>query len=320
MENKSHALMAGLFMIVLSIALALAILWFDRDTSERLPYVLTTKASVSGLSRESAVRYRGLNVGKVVSIDFDAQVPGQILVSVSIEKGTPITRSTYATLDFQGVTGLAYVQFDDDGSSHALLETSDARVARIEIRPGMFDRLAGDGRALMVQLDEITRRANELLGPENQRMVRQTLQNLDATAAVLGRLGPRLEPTLDQLPGMVVEGRNALVSVNGMAGNFSRMASDYDAVANRLQQDGGLLDRMRGSLDQLDRAAEGVRSVTEQVNGDVLPQVGQLVEESARGVRAVGQAADRLSEQPQSLLIGDPKIPPGPGESGYPHP
>ena len=153
MENKSHALMAGLFMIVLSIALALAILWFDRDTSERLPYVLTTKASVSGLSRESAVRYRGLNVGKVVSIDFDAQVPGQILVSVSIEKGTPITRSTYATLDFQGVTGLAYVQFDDDGSSHALLETSDARVARIEIRPGMFDRLAGDGRALMVQLD-----------------------------------------------------------------------------------------------------------------------------------------------------------------------
>ena len=104
MENKSHALMAGLFMIVLSIALALAILWFDRDTSERLPYVLTTKASVSGLSRESAVRYRGLNVGKVVSIDFDAQVPGQILVSVSIEKGTPITRSTYATLDFQGVS------------------------------------------------------------------------------------------------------------------------------------------------------------------------------------------------------------------------
>lgn len=317
MEDKSHALIAGLFMIALSVALALAFVWFGRDTKERLPYELTTNASVSGLSEESSVRYRGMNVGKVESIRFDPEVPGQILVRVVVEKGTPITHSAYATLGYLGVTGLAYIQFDDDGSSRQLLESSPEHMARISIRPGLYDKLVAKSEVLMQQLGEIANSTNTLLGPENQHLFRQTLVDLDATVTSLGKLEPKLEPALDRLPGAIEDTRKTLASVNGMASDFSRVAGNYDALANRIQEGGGLLARMSGSLERFDRAADSLQAATEHLSSESIPHIDQFVEDGSHSARAVGRIADHLGEQPQSLLLGDPRIPPGPGEPGY---
>src|SRR6476660_360616 len=116
MENKSHALLAGIFTIALLTAAILIALWFNRDRVEWVPYEIATKLSIPGLNPQAAVRYRGLDVGKVDDILFDPNAVGQILVRISVRPDTPITQSTFATLGYQGVTGIAYVQLDDDGS------------------------------------------------------------------------------------------------------------------------------------------------------------------------------------------------------------
>ena len=117
MENKSHALAAGAFVLfVTALVIALAA-WLARDTKLRDVYELTTSESVTGLAEQAAVRYRGIPVGKVESIDFDPQTKGNVLVRLGIKSGVPLTKSTFATLNFQGVTGLAYVQLDDAGES-----------------------------------------------------------------------------------------------------------------------------------------------------------------------------------------------------------
>ena len=40
-------------------------LWLNRDRVERVPYEIATKLSIPGLNPQAAVRYRGLDVGKV---------------------------------------------------------------------------------------------------------------------------------------------------------------------------------------------------------------------------------------------------------------
>lgn len=137
MENRAHAFLAGLFTIGLAIFIALAVVWFNRDQTVRVPYEVVTRSTVNGLSPQAAVKYRGLDVGKVDSIRFDDRVPGQIIVRVLVDKDAPITTTTYGRLAYQGVTGLAYVQLDDrgyDGGKRAAnptrLETSDRRPAR----------------------------------------------------------------------------------------------------------------------------------------------------------------------------------------------
>ncbi|MDR0934304.1 MAG: MlaD family protein, partial [Burkholderiaceae bacterium] len=94
MENKSHALLAGLFTLVLLAAVLLGGWWLNRDKTVLIPYVMATRLSVSGLSPQAAVRYRGLNVGKVNEIRFDSAVPGQILVFFGVRPETPMTEST----------------------------------------------------------------------------------------------------------------------------------------------------------------------------------------------------------------------------------
>ena len=48
----------------------------------------------------------------------------------------------------QGVTGIAYVQLDDDGSRPVRLPSSPQKIARIEMRPSLFDQLQTRGLAV----------------------------------------------------------------------------------------------------------------------------------------------------------------------------
>ena len=51
MENRSHALAAGLFVMILSIAVAAVALWFGGDTAGRDKYLIVSELPVTGLNR-----------------------------------------------------------------------------------------------------------------------------------------------------------------------------------------------------------------------------------------------------------------------------
>ncbi|MFD2270453.1 MlaD family protein [Undibacterium arcticum] len=144
-------------------------LWLNRDREVRVPYEMATKLSVPGLNPQAAVRYRGLDVGKVDEIAFDPQVPGQILVHISVKPDTPITFSTYGTLGYQGVTGIAYIQLDDDGIGQERVVSNKNRIARIEMRPSLLDNLQSKGLQILQQTEELTKRFNTLLEAGNQK-------------------------------------------------------------------------------------------------------------------------------------------------------
>ena len=115
MENRAHALAAGLFTLVLGAALAAVALWFSKDELRLIPYAMATTSPVTGLKVEAPVRYRGVDVGKVDDISIDAANSGRVQIRIGEREGTPITKSTYAQLGCQGITGLAYVLLGDDG-------------------------------------------------------------------------------------------------------------------------------------------------------------------------------------------------------------
>ena len=80
MENKAHALAAGAFVLVLGATLVALAIWLTRDGRMRNVYEMSTRDAVSGLVSQAAVRYRGIDVGRVVSIGFDPQITGNVLV------------------------------------------------------------------------------------------------------------------------------------------------------------------------------------------------------------------------------------------------
>jgi phospholipid/cholesterol/gamma-HCH transport system substrate-binding protein len=115
MENKSHALAAGIFVLAVAAMLAGLAIWLTRDNTSYQHYELTSKDGVTGLQPQAAVRYKGVAVGKVTRIGFDPQIPGNVLIRIAVNDQAPITPGTFAVLGYQGVTGLAHVQLDDEG-------------------------------------------------------------------------------------------------------------------------------------------------------------------------------------------------------------
>jgi phospholipid/cholesterol/gamma-HCH transport system substrate-binding protein len=300
MENKSHALMAGIFTLLLGIALIAIALWLGRDTQVKKTYELVTQGSVSGLSPQSDVRYRGLEVGKVESLSFDPKTPGQILIKIAVDPGTPVTQSTFAQLGYQGVTGLGYIQLDDDGKS-GQLALDDSH--RIELRPGLLDKLSSGGEAIVADLQVTVTRLNELLGPNNQKVLTETLVSLNQTAQRLNEVSGQLTPTLQKLPSAVDSAHTALNSI-------TVVANDYGALSKQLLANDGLLVHVNESLEQFDTTARAVRLET-------LPHFGALSTDAARSARSLSHAVDRLDERPQSLIFGAASGTPGPGEAGF---
>ncbi|PFH09497.1 phospholipid/cholesterol/gamma-HCH transport system substrate-binding protein [Collimonas sp. PA-H2] len=310
MENKAHALIAGLFTVILLIAAIIGVMWFNSDRVERVPYEIATKLSVPGLNPQADVRYRGLDAGKVDTITFDPKFPGQILIKIKINPDTPVTQSTFATLGYQGVTGIAYIQLDDDGSKPLKLASSKQHLARIELRPSLFDNLQSKGAIILSRADEMISKLNDLLDPENQKTMVKAFSDVSQTADEYRGIPQKLEPTIRQLPALTGELNQALASVTALSNNMSVLSKNLNSLTASLQGPDGAVSQLGGAVQNIGSVASGVEYET-------LPRFNTLTNDARTSMRTLNQTLDHFNQQPQSILFGSKGLPPGPGEAGF---
>ena len=310
MENRSYALMTGVFTIALLVAAVLVGLWLNRDRTELLPYEIVTTQSIPGLNPQATVRYRGLEVGRVDEIVFDPKVTGQILIRMSVEEGSPITTTTFASLGYQGVTGIAFIQLDDDRTGSPLLKTDPDHVGRIPLRPGLLDQLEKRGLAILEKTEQITESLSKMVGPENQQTIIGAFDSIGKAADAYAAIPQKLEPTLDRLPALSAKLDRSLSSFDSAASSIDQTAANYNQLATRLQAPDGPLERINGAIGSLQAA-------TNELELETLPHVVQMTDEARGALRAVKRTATSLSDRPQSILFGAPSAQPGPGEPGF---
>ena len=318
MENKSHAIAAGAFVLGVIAMIVALVVWLTRDDTVRNVYELSTRDAVSGLQPQAAVRYRGIAVGKVVSIDFDPVVKGNVRVRISVDQRVPLTTSTYATLSYQGVTGLAFIALDDKGESKVALAPDNSAPPKIPLRSSMLAQLQDRGEAILTQVEALTQRMSQLTGDANQKRIADALENIAQASASANQLTRQLDntvrtglnPALAAIPPLVEHTKDAMTSVKKTAGDISRVANNLNATANKLNADGGPIERLGSGTQALSQAVESFNSAT-------LPRLNRVAEDTSRAVRRLGRAADGISENPQSLLFGTGGTPAGPGEPGF---
>ena len=104
------------------------------------------------------------------------------------------------------MTGLAFVQLDDDGTGSPLPDDRQTSVARIPLRPGLLDKLEKRGMD-PDQAEEVTARINKLLSDENQKPIVGAFDNIGKARRAVWRDPRKLQPTLDRLPALTEQGR-----------------------------------------------------------------------------------------------------------------
>lgn len=325
MENKSHALAAGSFVLLLSALLVALAVWLTRDTRELQVFELSSREAVTGLQPQAAVRYKGVNVGKVTAIGFDPLTTGHVLIRIAIDDQAPITRSTFATLGFQGVTGLAFIQLDDRGESKEALPPAAEPPERIPLRPGQLARLSDQGASILTQLEETSRRLNQLLAPDNQRLLIGTLGELGQAAGSIRRLaqhadtalGPVQDPSAVNLPQLTQQASATLKTLQTAS---QRVADSASAAGDSARAFKTVTERMAapgGTLERIEQGTDALRASGQTLNAATLPRVHRALDDTARSVRQLGRVATTVNEHPQALIFGNTPVPPGPGEPGF---
>ncbi|MBH1965387.1 MAG: MCE family protein [Comamonadaceae bacterium] len=318
MENKSHALAAGVFVLVVAALLVGLSLWLMRDVTNTDVYEMSTSEAVSGLQPQAAVRFKGVAIGKVTDISFDSAVRGNILVRIAINHDTPVTKSTFATLAYQGVTGLSFVQLDDTGESNEPPTSENGEPPRIPLKPSLLGQLQDTAAMLVSKFDQTVERINQVLGPENQAALNAALNEVGAAAKSINQLAANTDKTIEaqfgrgnnNIPGLVTQATASLKTMQDAATKTGEAMGNVTAVTKELKPGLDMLTAPGGVLDRLSESAS-------TVSGTTLPRIQGLTDDVSRTIRRLDRVANSLNDNPQSLLYGNGAIPPGPGEPGF---
>jgi len=305
MENRSHALAAGIFTILLGIAAAVGIWWLGQSEESTATYVLETRRNVTGLNVQAQVRYRGIRAGKVEAIDPDQADPQVILVRINIDERFRLTRGSFAQLGYQGVTGLAYVQIEDDGSSIEPLTAKDGEMPRIALRPTVFDTLGEKAGDIVNQISTASLRLSKVLDEKNVQNLSRTLENV-ATAS----------DGLREMPAILASVREALSESNMR--NLRRILAHVEKTAGESAPLTAEMRELVKSMNVLSRRFDQLAgSAGDELTTATLPRANALMRELATNSRQLSRVLDGLENNPQMLLFGRGAAAPGPGEAGF---
>jgi phospholipid/cholesterol/gamma-HCH transport system substrate-binding protein len=314
MENKSHALAAGLFVLALTALLIAAAVWLTRDTRTLREFELTGAINVTGLQPQASVRFRGVPVGKVITIGLDPQVRGQVLIRIAVDNQAPISTTTFAALGVQGVTGLAFIALDDPSDASQALPTAPQVPGRIPLRPGLMSKLTDQGERLLGQLEQSSQRFNQLLSPANQQTLINSVERIGLAAADLQQLS---QLARQQWPAVAQSGLETLTEIKATSKRVGDSANEARASALAFRRVTERMYAPGGTLDQLDQGANILVATGQTLRINTLPRVNQAVQEASQTTHQLGELAQTLTDNPQAMLLGKPSTPPGPGEPGF---
>ncbi len=320
MEPKVNYILVGSFVALLGAAVLAGILWLGktdyRGAYDR--YEAYMKESVAGLSVDSTVKYRGVDVGRVRAIALRPDNPEEVVLTMDIVRGTPIKTDTIAVLETQGLTGLATINLTGGSREAPALQALEGQTYPvIKTGPSLFVRLdeavsrmlSEEGVAqLLVDLDAAAKGIAKVLDEENRTLLKQTIKDLsDVAQSVAGR-----KQQIEQ-------------SVNGAARSADNLAK---LTASLNEQLPALLTAINKTVAKLDAATEELARTSKTVGTVVteakpelqqftrrtLPEAGQLVAELRQLTSTLTRVARELEREPSSLVFGRKTAPRGPGE------
>lgn len=322
MESRVNYTAVGVFVVLFTVALVAFAFWlgkYNQDEREYRRYQVYITESVSGLAPEAAVKFHGVDVGKVETMRINPQNSEEVELLLKIKKETPIKTDSTAVLKFYGITGLAFIEIVGGSKDAPLLYNGDDTVAIIPSTPSLIQRLDESLSSVASKLSVTLSRADRLFSDRNVDNVALTLANLRSLTdqvdgyqlhikALLEKTAALETNTTDSLAAM----KDAAGNVKTTSGNFNtlvqtKMASTLESLEATSRESHELIRKIEASVD---RGDYDLRSITSPAS----TQLSELIEQSRNLSVEMEEALRTLRESPSDILFKKSSPKPGPGE------
>ncbi|MBL4721858.1 MAG: MCE family protein [Alphaproteobacteria bacterium] len=305
METRASYLIVGAFTLTLILGMVSAVVWLaDVEFNEEYArYNIFFKGSVTGLKTGNAVRYRGVPVGVVVDMGINPDNVEQVRVTIEVPRGTPVKQDAVASLEFQGITGVAYVQITGGTHDAPELEAqSGQKYAVIPSKASGIQEVLESAPELVSRIIDLVENANKILNAENQANIALTIENMSKITGSLSEGSGDVRTLLKDGAEMVAELRAAssdvrlLVTearkqVNGVGGEAQAAVTEVHGLVRDLRADSQIL------IQDLRATVASLKKVADEASG-ALTGIGP---ELKKTMSKLGDAAGNLSKSQIAL-------------------
>ena len=302
MENRPYTLIAGLFALLLGFGLLAAFWWLGNSHTPENSYRMISMSPVVGLNKQAAVRFRGVDVGHVENISLDANNPLAISVDISVDKQLQLTKGSFGNIAGQGLTGLSYIELDDNGRDKTPLGSQPMVLKESEMS-GMLE----SGKKMMTHVEDIATNADKLLKSLNMVLDDKGRQRVGHLLENLDNASTELQPLLKSSTATMDTARTSLVNLN----------TTLDQARPSFAKLNTTLDEARPSLVQLSATLDEISKIGVTVNEETLPRLHLLAHQLNQDAVNLNRLLTTLDEHPESVIFGKPATHPGPAEAGF---
>jgi phospholipid/cholesterol/gamma-HCH transport system substrate-binding protein len=299
MDRDPNFVAVGAF-VLLVVAMAVSfVFWYTNQQDKRTyePYEIYFQGSVSGLTAGSPVRYLGVDVGKVRRIMLDPGQRKRVLVIADIESAAPIDNRTLALLSLQGVTGLLFIDLEQDKQAVAAGALAQGlHYPVIRSAPSDFDVLLSSLPTLANHIIETVDHFDQLFSDENIRAFNATLENAR-------RASEGLPGAVRDAHAMIADIRLASQEVRTAAADIHEIATDAaPAVKLALANVQHVTQELASTSDRLDRFLADNESGISHFTNQGLPEFERLLRESREAARDFRDLSRSLKQNPSQLI------------------
>ncbi len=308
MNDRNSYMIVGIFVIVGLVTLIAMILSFagGRSTEPNIRYTVFFQRDISGLTLGAPVRYLGVGVGQVVSMALTTNDGTKVRVDLDVLQSTPVNSATYASLAFQGVTGVAFISLaaDQNGLTNKLAAV-DFEYPVIPTRDVGLAALLSDAPAITHKVTELLDRANGLLDENNSAALSRSLANIEKLTESLAGDNDAIESLPDQLRAVLGEVKNTFEQLQI---TLDQATPDVLTTMAKVNQASTSLANISARLDGW--VTDNDRDMQQFINAG-LAQMPALIADTRNTMRELEVLLAELRENPSRLIYkpqSDPVI------------
>lgn len=291
MAGKTSKLMVGLFVSLGIILTVVAIIWvgatkyFEKGNR----YVAYFDESVQGLQKDSIVKYRGVDVGRVERI---AVAPDNKLISVvmKVNLKEDLPKTTIAQLKVAGITGMVFVELDRQKKGEAELSPKISFPSEFPVipsRPGEIAKIMTGVNSVVDKFNQVDTQGvfNQFKSTAAEIEIFFKGKDMEVIIANLKALTGNLKDSSERIDKMIAAGRLEDVVVGARDA-----LKGTQALLTQVQEEIGALN-LREAMGKTQAIASEVKATSEN-----LRQTSETLD----------SFVGRINDRPSDLLFGKP--------------
>jgi phospholipid/cholesterol/gamma-HCH transport system substrate-binding protein len=311
----------GLFVIIGMTLVIVAVLWLGMSQyfREARHYVVFFDESVQGLSKDSAVKYRGVGIGRVESISV---APDGHLIQLVLNVDEPLKEreKLVAQIKAVGITGIMFVELERKKEGEVIRSPHLAFEPKhpvIDTKPSEIKQLLTDIYEIVDTLKQIDFKTISDRIIETFDVTQQTIADAEIKqlSSDTRQLIERLQGAFDPEEWRRFQSNLNETSIRAgqvMSGADQALARVDAAVERHDQHLTDIMMNLKATVDQATLMLHNGNILVEETR-DRIFAIDREMQQTLRQLKATGNNANRLIQQlatqPSLLIFSEPPVP-----------